>query len=224
MYCVKKNICLVALLLISSGAGCACGPCGPMMSGGCSTGGCGEAAMVGPRLTPGLLAGSSCRAGCGEVYVDEWLNEPPVADNCGGCGGCSSCGERQPIRTALRLLWGTPYQGSCDGACDSMGDHHGGLHLAGSDCGCGTSHAHSSHPMMTSPSTMSAPSTPVPVPSSQMEFYEKVPSPTPAPNMVPPSTTPPNAETTGAPTNSTAKRLNPARHKSSVRTVSGSRN
>ncbi len=226
MYCMNKNICLLALLLISSGAGCACGPCGPMMSGGCADGGCGGDPMVGPRLlNPGLLAGASCRAGCGEVYVDEWLNEPPVVDNCGGCGGCNSCGQRQPIRTALRLLWGTPYQGSCEGACDGMG--HGSFHTSGSDCGCGashSSHAHSSHATTMGPSSMMAPSAPVPVPSSPMEFYERVPSPTPAPSVAPPAATPLNAEPAEAPATSTTKRLNPARNKSSVRAASGSRN
>ncbi len=33
----------------------------------------------------------ACGGGCGEVYVGEYINHPPVVDPCGGCGSCSSC-------------------------------------------------------------------------------------------------------------------------------------
>lgn len=42
----------------------------------------------------GWGARMACSGGCGEIYVDEYLNHPPVCDPCGSCretGGGSSC-------------------------------------------------------------------------------------------------------------------------------------
>ena len=110
-------------LIAIAGTGCCCvqgmpgGACGSSCGGGCP---------------PGPLMGlASCRGACGETYVDEWVSEPPVVDDCGGtCGSCSVC--RQPVRNALRLLWGRPYISQCDtGLCGpSCGD------CGGADCGC----------------------------------------------------------------------------------------
>ena len=116
------GICLV------SGAGCAAciqgvGPCGT----GC--GPCGSDAA----------AYASCKGGCGDVYIDPWISEPPCVDNCGyDCGGCGSCGQCRPVLSVLKLLWGAPYATNCspcgpapcDSGCDSCGGghvvHHGG--------------------------------------------------------------------------------------------------
>ncbi len=76
-----------------------------------------------------LLGLASCRGACGEVYVDEWISEPPVVDDCPGegCGGCNRC--RQPVRNLFALLWGRPYMTQCDtGLCGPS---------CGEGCGCG---------------------------------------------------------------------------------------
>lgn len=145
-------------LLTVVGAGCCCVqgmPSGGMYGSSCDAG-----------CPPGPLMGlASCSSGCGEVYVDEWISEPPVVDNCGSnCGGCSTC--RQPVRNVLRQLWGRPYMSQCDTGmcatggdacgCDSMGAESfvsdgyaaGGFpsagHVVGSgpkkSCNCGSSH------------------------------------------------------------------------------------
>lgn len=111
-------------LLSVVGTGCCCVQ-------GMPGGACGTASVVG-GCPPGPLMGfASCRGACGETYVDEWVSEPPVVDDCGyGCGGCSRCG--QPVRSVLRQLWGRPYMSQCStGLCGpSCGD------AGGADCGC----------------------------------------------------------------------------------------
>lgn len=70
----------------------------------------------------------TCGSGCGEVYWDEHINEPPTCDPC-GCdnqwhGGCGHC---KPWYARLRDLWGYPYvaANSCDsgsyGPCTDCG-------------------------------------------------------------------------------------------------------
>lgn len=53
----------------------------------------------------------SCSGGCGEIYVDEYLNHPPVCDPCGSScdGGCDSCGTASSC--------GGGCGGSCGGGC-----------------------------------------------------------------------------------------------------------
>ncbi len=106
-------------LLTVVGAGC-CGVQG-MQPGGMYGSSCDGGCPPGPMM--GL---ASCGSACGEVYVDEWISERPIADNCGSnCGGCTTC--RRPVRNVLRLLWGRPYMSQCDtGLCSS----------GGADCGC----------------------------------------------------------------------------------------
>jgi hypothetical protein len=192
-------VCLLASLVAAVSAGCACGPCGAVVGGGCD-GGFGDGVWdSGQRPVRSLLANASCNSGCGEVYVDEWLNHPPTMDHCGtSCCDGGSCG-RQPIRTALRLLWGAPYLGGCSGSCDSVPNFHGtgGDH---SDCNCGHDHAYSIH---------STPGMPMPVPQQVTpEAIDISPSPsrgpTPAPAVAP----------------SSVKRLNPATNRVPARTVS----
>lgn len=150
-------------LLTVVGAGCCCVqgmPSSGGMYGSSCDGGC----------PPGPLMGlASCNNACGEVYVDEWISEPPVVDNCGGdCGGCATC--RRPIRNVLRQLWGRPYISQCDtGLCSTGGDDCGCDSLGGDSfvsdgyaeggfqssgyapssgkkpCNCGSSHGHAEH-------------------------------------------------------------------------------
>ncbi|MEO8270759.1 MAG: hypothetical protein ABI557_13635, partial [Aureliella sp.] len=114
---------LIGLLSVL-GTGCCCVQ--GMPGGACGTSSCGGGCPPGP-----LMGLASCRGACGETYVDEWVNEPPVVDDCGyGCGGCSGCG--QPLRSVLRQLWGRPYRSQCStGLCgSSCGD------CGHTDCGC----------------------------------------------------------------------------------------
>jgi hypothetical protein len=201
---------LLSLVLLTS-AGCCCVPvsspcsdCGPSAGyaphaamAPCDPGNC-DAGSSGPGLCDRpLLELLSCRSGCGEVYVDEWTNEPPTADPCGyACGGCGNCRECRPIRNALRLLWGTPFKNccavcgpTCDGGCGS-----GGYDAAG--CDCGTGH------ISPGPATMA----PQPIPNA-------------APLQVAPEavSTPKVAPEISA---SAARRLNPALQRQTVRPAS----
>ncbi len=107
---------VAALWFVSAGCCTMQGPCGS-----CGIGACNDHP---------ILARSSCNAGCGEHYIDEWVSEPPCVDNCGSsCGPAGgACGNCQPIRNILRALWGTRYM-ACDGcgsgfaspSCDSSG-------------------------------------------------------------------------------------------------------
>ncbi len=195
---------LLAFLSVAS-AGCCCvqgmpgGACG---AGSCGVGGCGPCGG-GP-----LLALAGCRGACDGVYVDEWVSEPPVVDDCGyDCGGCSRC--RQPVRNLLRLLWGTPYNTCCDTGmcgpscgdgcgCDSQVDSeyyvedsfgaplHSGYapnHSSGS-CNCGNSHSATEESVV-----------PVPTQPGVVMPHDSAPSvvpqtiPTPAPTVTPTSAT-----------------------------------
>jgi hypothetical protein len=96
---------------------------------GCdSCGGMGESGVAcsAADCCPGLLHGKiasrlrqaifgSCERGCGELYIDERLNEPPVCDPCTGNGEFSggACGPCKPLWQRVRQLWGTKYCGSC---------------------------------------------------------------------------------------------------------------
>jgi hypothetical protein len=69
-----------------------------------------------------------CNSGCGEVYWDEQINEPPVCDPCGCDGeftGWSDCGRCPGALHRLRQLWGFhSYHGNCSHSlshCDSCG-------------------------------------------------------------------------------------------------------
>jgi len=209
-------------LLCLAGAGCCCVqglPAGGCSSGGCGGGLCGSGPLMG-------LAG--CRGACGEVYVDEWISEPPVVDNCGpNCGGCQRC--YQPVRSVLRQLWGRPFVTSCDTglggpSCDSgcdacssgcstgTGFSSRGLldsgyapSRQGTTCNCGQSHEPAMHFDSGSSShhmhTSPMPSTPVPAPALPNQSHPSSQVPQAAPELIPnPSVTPSSA----------TRRLNPA--------------
>jgi hypothetical protein len=78
-----------------------------------------------------VACSTHCSSGCGEVYWDEYINEPPVCDPC-GCnnewvGGCGHC---RPWYSRLRDLWGYRYMpadcSSCS-SCSSAGSVHEGV-------------------------------------------------------------------------------------------------
>lgn len=164
------------LLLLSFQIGCcAVGPVG-----GCSTGSCGIGGGCGPGLFNGALrdrlAGGHCTTGCGEVYWDEQINEPPVCDPCGYGGefvGGQSCGSCPGSLSRFRQLFGFTYTPSdcdtcsmgpspvspcSDGSCSS-----GGCSTCGSDSYSGSTTGYSSQSYSSNPGpshSMSAPRAP----------------------------------------------------------------
>ncbi len=171
---------VVALWIVSSGCCTMHGACGS-----CGTGACDHHP---------ILARSSCMAGCGDHYVDEWVSEPPCVDDCGpSCGpACGPCGSCQPVRNLLRALWGTRYM-ACDG-CGS-GFASPSCHSSGgcASCGGGTMHGGGCANCGAGETIHSGSS--IPSDSTGVAAPESVP--TPAPNI--PSTS--------------AKRLNPAQQR-----------
>ncbi len=116
---------LLALCGILSGC------CGVQRQVGCGscgvTGACNDAC---PGLLHGELAGrirdaitGGCCSGCGEVYYDEQINEPPTCDPCSGSGEFTgtSCGPCRPLFQRLRELWCTPCGTGCGSGCESCG-------------------------------------------------------------------------------------------------------
>ena len=101
----KFTLSFLALAALSF-SGCAaacknfgCSDCGPIAIGG---GGC-----------------DSC-TGCGELYVDPWINHPPdCCDPCDTCGNYNgqSCGTCRPLFAGIGSLWG--YRHADCGGCDS---------------------------------------------------------------------------------------------------------
>ncbi len=102
------------------------GCCGPMWRAGCCDSGCNTA------------CGDGCGPceGCGELYIDPWINEP--ADCCDPCDACGnhngqSCGKCRPVFAGVKSLWGYRCEDQCGGGCDSGGCDSG---CSGGDCGC----------------------------------------------------------------------------------------
>ncbi len=148
---------LIAISVTSAGCCCVQGvsSCDSVGLGAAGCGPCGAGPLA--RL-------ASCRGACGDVYVDEWISEPPVVDNCGGCGSCQQC---RPVRTLLRVLWGRPFIADC---CASV---------CGPSCdsGCSTCGGGGMHD-----SYMPGSLTPVPTsPASPMDAVPDAPEPVPAP-------------------------------------------
>lgn len=123
---------LMALVLASAGCCCVQGTAG-------NCGSCGSGR---------LLGNGSCRGGCGETYVDEWISDPPCVDQC--CAG-----DTRPVRSLLQALWGSRFVNGCDmcggrdGGCDSCGyasaggsgctscGGQAGLSMSSGGCNCG---------------------------------------------------------------------------------------
>ena len=112
----------------------------------------------------GPLVVSNCSdcTGCGELYIDPWINHPAdCVDPCDMCGNYNgqSCGRCRPMFEGIRSLWG--YRcgdcGPCDApgceiecgcgalsscgaevacGCDAAGDCSCGAEIIGPSCGC----------------------------------------------------------------------------------------
>ena len=69
-------------------------------------------------------------AGCGEIYVDEWVSDPPGV--CNSCGGTALHGHGclPPLLPILSHLWGVRFCGDCQsdlggqGVCETCGQIH----------------------------------------------------------------------------------------------------
>ena len=104
--------------------------------------GCCTGPMICPNGACGPLAfGNSCPGcdecdGCGELYIDPWINHP--ADSCDPCDKCGnfngqSCGKCRSVFSGFPSLWGYRYRSDgCDG-CGSA-DCGGGCHATHSGC------------------------------------------------------------------------------------------
>ncbi len=227
------TICFAGCCCVQGGA--SCGDCGiggglgGALGAACRSGDCGGNCGGGP-----VASLASCRGACGEVYVDEWLSEPPTPDNCGyDCGGCGQCGQCRPIRSILRLLWGRPYVTncstgfcgpSCDGGCSSCDggvvEHYGDAVVSGGgNCASGNCGGSSGPAMQTTPQPLPPNSNtiqvmpeanlgPSPIPGSAPEVVVPMESgdgmPTPAPSM----------------NDGSASRFNPAQRRKTMRRVS----
>ncbi len=83
--------------------------------------GCVGPMSCGPCGGNGPLAMNSCNGcgaceGCGELYIDPWINEPPCSDPCDKCGNHNgqSCGKCRSIFDGFESLWGYRCQSGCD--------------------------------------------------------------------------------------------------------------
>lgn len=120
-------------LLLIFGLTLSVGCCGPLWNPGCGTG-CGTGCAT--------ACGDGCGAcgGCGELYVDPWINHP--ADCCDPCDACGnyngqSCGKCRPVFAGVKSLWGYRCDDGCgcDSGCGVACD--GGCDSGCGDCGCG---------------------------------------------------------------------------------------
>jgi hypothetical protein len=68
---------------------------------------------------------SACRTGCGEIYWDEWLSDPPdccdPCDDCGNWVGPQMCCRKRPIGGLWSMLWGCRGETCSDGECCDQG-------------------------------------------------------------------------------------------------------
>ena len=91
---------------------------------------------------PSVASNNNACTGCGELYVDPWINEPAdCVDPCDTCGNYNgqSCGKCRPIFEGVKNLWGYRCGDDC-GVCSDPGcavSCGRGL-LGGDGCGCGS--------------------------------------------------------------------------------------
>lgn len=105
-----------------NGVGCCAGGCddGSCEGGDCSgpaCGGCGGCGACCPNPIKTLWRSLTCSSGCGEIYFDEWINDPPEhCDPCDDNGGYIG-----PQGSCRRWLHGLKGQrGGCGcGACSA---------------------------------------------------------------------------------------------------------
>jgi len=103
-------------------------PCGPNDTGvrsltgrgapGDSCGGCSSCGGSCGRQKGQIAA---CKWGCGEVYWDEWLSDPPdCCDPCDACGnwaGPQACCKPSILQKFADALWGCRGEPCSDGEC-----------------------------------------------------------------------------------------------------------
>lgn len=210
---------MLALILASAGCCCVQG-----MPGDC--GSCGLGHMASAR---------SCSGGCGEVYIDEWVSEPPTVDAC--CAG--SC---RPVRSLLAALWGSRFVQGCDtcggggcsdgcagscgyasaggSGCTTCGGHVG-MAAASGGCNCGggatvTQPMETVQPLEVIEQNPAPSQTPTPAPSvrympQRSPRYANAPSHSAEPRIVPGSYKVSPSHRVGA--NMASQRINPAMQK-----------
>ena len=172
------------------GDGCGMGTCG----GGCGVGGCVDGCdscgvsaygSIRSRIA-NRIRSTNCGSGCGEIYWDEHINEPPVCDPC-GCNNeyeCNSCRSCPSALARLRSLWGYRYvPASCE-ECSSCGTSE--MHSGSGSCSTCASNTHSA-PMMESHTTSNHVHTPAstraPTPAARpTPVRENQVAPTPVPD------------------------------------------
>ncbi len=93
--------------------------------------GCVSPMACGPKACGPIAVGDPCGGcgqcdGCGELYIDPWINHPPdCCDPCDSCGNYTgqSCGKCRSVFAGVKTIWG--YR--CDDGCGTCGEV---------DCGC----------------------------------------------------------------------------------------
>ena len=124
----------------SVGDGCDMGECGGV-HGRDGIGSCGT---LRSRIA-NRIRSTNCGSGCGEIYWDEQINEPPVCDPC-GCNGEFECGGGGSCPSALgrlRNLWGYRYIPSNCGECSTCDSGMRGL--SANSCATCASNTHADH-------------------------------------------------------------------------------
>ena len=134
------------------GEGCGAANCGGGCSAGCDTMDFGDRVVpfagFGNRIANHIRS-KNCSSGCGEIYWDEQINEPPVCDPCGHDGeftgdSCRSC---PTTLRRLRNLWN--HQRFQPSNCDSCSSCGGDAGFSGastcSNCSSGGSENDSMH-------------------------------------------------------------------------------
>lgn len=131
-----KHALIAGMFTVASmfGGGCCCvdqccgGPNAVDALFSCGGTGCGDCCYDSePGYGPAgyLKHHASCGAGCGEVYVDEWISDPPDP-----CDPCDHCGNWTGPRCCPPRWWNTLWFGLWHG-------HRYTPHHCGPDCGCG---------------------------------------------------------------------------------------
>ena len=128
---LKQMLSVCLLLAAAASSGCCC-----FTQGSCAT--CPNGSYAGGPIAGAMCSLANCTkktlgccSGCGDVYVDEWVSDPPQpcdpCDNCGTWVGGGDCGNYGPlgfgILPAFKSLFGHPYVSGCD--CGHCGGEEG---------------------------------------------------------------------------------------------------